>query len=37
MNIRGENDLLRNIPRYIQNWKPEYRAQKRVEYCFKET
>lgn len=36
MNFRGENDLLKNTPRYIQNWEPEYRAQKRVEYCFEE-
>jgi hypothetical protein len=37
MNIKGENDLLRNIPRYIQNRKPGYRAQIRVEYCYEET
>ena len=36
INIRGEINLIQNVPRYLPNWQPEYRAQKSIEYCYEE-
>lgn len=34
--IIGEIDLRTQTPKYLSSWDPEYRARKKIEYCYEE-